>query len=363
MTVETTRVVLAVDASPIADAIVDFLDRSGTVRVVASASDHAQAAAAIRQSEPDAVIASPALLGAVQRVGVTTPVVVVDTSATTGALREALAAGVVAFVEWPDERSELLSALEHLAPSRAPSSGPRGEVVGVVGARGGAGATFVATHLADALARGGSGSVILVDGDFAGAGAAVALGASRVADLRSAQDLVPVLGELGAAHLDEVLWDHPRGFRVLLPPKSPQVGADLSADALVALVDAAAASCGTVVIDLPRIPSVVSGLRAFESTLLVVLSLDVGAFACASRLRQLIGDDDVSYVVNRAGRSEVSPDDVLRIFGQAPLGVLPTDRRILGLQDRGRLASPRSALARNFDKIVTQLNAPREVAA
>ena len=60
---QVARIVLALEAPEVAEEVMHFLDRSGRARVVATADDDRQLAEAIRQLEPDAVVAAPAMLG------------------------------------------------------------------------------------------------------------------------------------------------------------------------------------------------------------------------------------------------------------------------------------------------------------
>ena len=59
---QVARVVLALEAPEVAEEVMHFLDRSGRARVVATAGDDRQLAEAVRQLEPDAVVAEPGLL-------------------------------------------------------------------------------------------------------------------------------------------------------------------------------------------------------------------------------------------------------------------------------------------------------------
>jgi enamine deaminase RidA (YjgF/YER057c/UK114 family) len=56
------RVVLAVDEHEVAEEVMHFLDRTGGAHVVATAVDERQLVEAVRQLDPDAVVASPSLL-------------------------------------------------------------------------------------------------------------------------------------------------------------------------------------------------------------------------------------------------------------------------------------------------------------
>jgi len=61
---QVARVVLGLEASEVAEEVMHFLDRGGSARVVATAQDDRQLEAAVRQMEPDVVVAQPAPIGA-----------------------------------------------------------------------------------------------------------------------------------------------------------------------------------------------------------------------------------------------------------------------------------------------------------
>ena len=92
---------------------------------------------------------------------------------------------------------------------------------------------------------------------------------------------------------------------------------------------------------------------------LFVLSLDVFSFRDAQRaLAVLEGELDpeaIGFLVNRAQRTEVTARDVERVFGRAPIAVIPFDRKAAEAQDRGRLLPRRSRLGRAFDRLAADL--------
>ena len=145
------RVVLALEAHDVAEEVMHFLDRSGRARVVATAADDRQLAEAVRQMDPDVVIAQPSLASpAPIRCRV---LLALDTNESVASLRAALTSGAAGFYVWPAERDELVTAAAAALASPV-AVDRRATVVAVHGARGGVGTTFVATHLAAALARG-----------------------------------------------------------------------------------------------------------------------------------------------------------------------------------------------------------------
>ena len=91
---QVTRVVLALEGPEVTEEVMHFLDRSGRARVVATAADDRQLTEAIRQLEPDAVIAEPSLLGGRNGGGV---VLALDTRESVSSLRAAIAAGAAGY--------------------------------------------------------------------------------------------------------------------------------------------------------------------------------------------------------------------------------------------------------------------------
>src|SRR5207244_10343602 len=135
-------------------------------------------------------------------------------------LRSALAAGAHGFFLWPSERAALADAAARSAPPPEHGASRHGTVVSVYGPRGGAGVTFLSTHMAAALSERGS-STALVDLDTGFADLTVALGVPVDEEPRTVAELRPVAHELTEEHVAEVLWRHSAGFDVLLAPSRP----------------------------------------------------------------------------------------------------------------------------------------------
>jgi hypothetical protein len=68
-------------------------------------------------------------------------------------------------------------------------------------------------------------------------------------------------------------------------------------------------------------------------------------------------------VVNRAGRSEITPGDVRRVFDDDPLAVIPADASIPRLQDHGRLAPARGRVGRSFARLAECISADGDAIA
>src|SRR5687768_15652102 len=95
---QVARIVLALEAPEVAEEVMHFLDRSGRARVVATAGDGRQLAEAVRQLEPDAIVAEPTMLGERMGAGV---VLALDTRESVTSLRAAIAAGAAGYFLWP----------------------------------------------------------------------------------------------------------------------------------------------------------------------------------------------------------------------------------------------------------------------
>jgi len=350
-----TRVVLALDAPEVLEELLHFLDRSGAAQVVATVSDAKQVEDALRHLEPDLVLAEPRLAPCVPA---DIPCIAVASRESVAALRAAIAAGVRAFTVWPVERDDLLAHVREFATARDALQ-RRAAVVGVHASRGGAGCTFVATHLARAMAHADR-SCILIDVDPWGDDVASALGIPEGAEgVHSVQDLAGVVAEITPERFGDAVWSHPSGFGVVVAPRLD--AGTMGGDAVRRVVDLAAASADVVVLhSSASLDPTTRWCLTTADVIVEVLALDVSSFRASSRTAARLApdvDDRLWFVVNRASRAEVTPADVERVFGRPARAVLPADGSVPRLQDHGQLLSPRSrttrAIARLGDQITT----------
>jgi pilus assembly protein CpaE len=357
---DVARVVLAVEAQEVAEEVLHFLDRSGRARVVATAADDRQLREAVRQMEPDAVVAEPTI--ATASVGSAT-LLTLAMRESVASLRAAVAAGADGFYVWPQEREGLLRHVSAIAAARRVPE-RRATVIAVHAARGGAGCTFVAAQLAQALSTLGP-ACLLVECDLTYSDLTQALGYAD-AEAASMADLAPVGEDLGAGHLEGIRLRHDGGFDVLLGPA--QVGTVVTDDALRTVVGMAAASADVVVLHLPReLSSVARWCFEQADRVIEVLTLDVLSFRASRRaleaLAPLAVRPRVGFVVNRAGRSEITPGDVRRVFDDDPLAVIPADASVPRLQDHGRLAPVRGRVGRAFARLAERISADGDAIA
>lgn len=176
----------------------------------------------------------------------------------------------------PDAEAWLVERLGDLLHTRGPAP-----VLGVVGGRGGAGASTLAAALACAAAP--DRSVLLVDGDPRGGGLDLLLGAETAPGLRWA-DLAGVDGPVRPSVLVEAL---PVAERVSLLAwgHGEPAGAAVGPVAAESVLRSARRSHDLVVVDLPRQggPLTDALLRSLD-TLLMVVPAEVRATVAATRL-------------------------------------------------------------------------------
>jgi pilus assembly protein CpaE len=356
---QVARVVLALEAPEVTEEVMHYLDRSGRARVVATAVDARQLAEAVRQLEPDAIVAEPTLALDVVDGGA---LLALATRESVQTLRAALRAGARGFYVWPGERDGLLDGVSATLATLVRQE-RTATVVAVHGSRGGVGTTFVATHLVAAIARRGR-ACVLIDGDPSYGDLSTALGAPD--DARSIAELAPVGPETTWAHVAEVAWSHPDGFATVLAPPA-EAAEDLPDGLLPWVVEAAATGCDAVVVQTGRaLDAPTRACLSLADRVLEVLSLDVLSFRAATRAREAFSplalEGRVGFVVNRAARNEITPGDVRRVFGVDPVAVLPRDGAVPRAQDHGRLLPARGRMARRFDRLAARVLEPADAA-
>jgi pilus assembly protein CpaE len=289
-------------------------------------------------------------------VGATAPVLALAPRESVAALRAAVRAGASGFFVWPAERDELLDRIAGASRGRGMPD-RRATIVAVHGSRGGAGCTFVATHLAQAFERSGA-SCALVELDLTYGDLTHALGAGE--DARTLADLQPVETELSWEHVQGVL-EH----GALLAP--PVDAIDQVSDRLVRrVVQVVAASTDVVVLHLPRVIDDRSRWAVGQADrVLEVLRLDVLSFRAARRsldAAPIEPGEKVAFVVNGSSKSEITVEDVRRVFGRDPIAVIGHDAGAPRAQDHGRLLAPKGRTGRAFARLATALLEPTEAA-
>jgi secretion/DNA translocation related CpaE-like protein len=199
-------------------------------------------------------------------------------------------------------------------------SGPDGLVVAVLGGRGGAGATTLASALAVTATRTGR-SVLLVDGDPLGGGIDLVFGGEADRGLRW-PDLDDTRGRVPAAALAEAL---PRmdGLSVLSWDRGSAT--PVPAEAMAAVLAAGRRAHDLVVVDLPRaVDDAGRVVLAAAGCVLLVVPAEVRAAAAAGRVAGSVGllCRDLRVVVRGPSPSGLDGTAVARALGLPLVGQL-----------------------------------------
>lgn len=274
------------------------------------------------------VLVDSALLDAVRALPHRPGVVVVSrTIEDAGVWRQVMDVGAEHAVELPEGAPWLA---ERLGASL--EDPPAAELVAVVGAAGGVGASTLAAALAHHVARDHRRSA-LVDLDPAGGGLDLLVGVENSTGARW-DELVGVTGRVDPTILTEALpvFD---GVRLLSWPPDAHLEPDLTAVGHV--VDALARLPGTVVLDAGRAVDVrAQALLARCHRIVIVVPLRVRAVTAARRqLRLLPRTPERLLVVREPAPAGIDPDDVERALGLPVAAVLPTDRRRAEAEELG----------------------------
>ncbi len=243
--------------------------------------------------------------------------------------QDAVDVGAEQVVFLPDAEPWLVDRLADAADG----DGREAAVVGVVGGRGGAGATTLSVALALAGSRRGA-RTLLIDADPLGGGIDLALGGES-ADGARWPDLAASRGRVSGAALREVLpavdeltvlsWD--RGDLLTVPP-----------EAMATVLAAARRSHDLVVVDLPRrVDPAVEEVLSRVSTVLVVVPAEVRATVAAARVVAAVGlvAGDVRVVVRGPAPSRLGARDVVQSLGLPLAGEVDAEPGLAEALERG----------------------------
>ena len=235
----------------------------------------------------------------------------------------------------PDAETWLVTRLAEATEPRS----ALGAVVGVIGGRGGAGATTLACALAVTATRAGR-RTLLVDADPLGGGVDLVFGGEtdpgvRWADLASSRGRLPAAALCGALPRMEQLAVLSWGRDDVLSVPSPAAAAVLSAGRK---------THDLVVVDLPRaLDEAARALVAESSTLLLLVPAEVRAAAAASRVAAVAGAlcDDVRLVVRGPSPGGLQADQVAGALGLPLLAELRPEPHLERALERGEAPARR----------------------
>lgn len=254
----------------------------------------------------------------------------------------ALSNGARGVIRYPLSYEEIASLVESAVgwssllreAVRAPQTSAvrGGRIIAVAGAKGGTGSSTAALHLAlTAVEEGSQKQVVLIDLDLQKPDQSVLLDIPRSRELT---DLLPVIEELTPRHLEDVLFTHAGGLRLLLGPRNGEQGELVTEFAARQIISMLATRSDLVIIDLGSTIGE-AGATALEMAddILIVSTPDVLSLRGVHRLTELwdrLGiraEGSTRVLLNRVSRrNDLSPDAARKIVRQPVLdAVLPDD--------------------------------------
>jgi pilus assembly protein CpaE len=345
------RLLLAIADADVASSAAALAQEGEGLEVVGVVDDAEEVARELRRREVDVVVLHDALgtvpvLDLAREISQAFPevgLVLIAADDSAELLRSAMQAGLRDVVSPPLSLEQLEASVraaaqwtralrDRVAGEESAAGALGGQLIAVAGAKGGVGTTTVALQLTLAAVRAAPGRpVCLVDfdlqkGDLRG-----------YLDLpyrRSVVDLVEVADEISVRHLQETLYTHKEGFRVLLAPDEGERGEEVDSGVARAVLAAVKARHALTIVDLGSQVSEASAIGAeMAGAVIVVATPDVVALRGVKRLRdiwrrlQVREDEDVAVVLNRTSRKlEIQPDLARKVVsGSVAATTIPDD--------------------------------------
>lgn len=266
----------------------------------------------------------------------------------TADFQAAISVGAEHVLTLPADEADLVTLLSEIAESRRDDA-RTGQVVAVMGGRGGAGASLFATALALTAS-----DALLVDADPWGGGIDLAAGSENLPGLRW-PDVAVEHGRLSISSLRQAL---PRrnGVAVL---SCARTATNVDAGPLAAVIDAGRRGGGTVVCDLPRRATPAVEIAADAADLVVlVTTADVRACASAAATASALLpiNPNVGLVVRGPAPGGLGSAEVARIVGLPLLAALRPQTGLSAVVERDGLRLRRgSPLARAARRVLNVL--------
>lgn len=267
--------------------------------------------------------------------------------------RDLVEAGVTDYIVKPVTRQRLAKALTSgTAGSEAsPISQRLGKVVAVIGARGGVGATTLATNLASYLATQMKRRVGLVDLDLQHGACALTLNIKPTPGLREA---LANPFRVDSVFLERAMALHGERLFVLSCEEALREQLHFPPEAPAKIVSVLRSQVHCVILDVPRIPTELYR-RALDLAdfRIIVADQTLHAVRDAARLRAMLGERAAEHlnllVVNRVGEGgnyAVTLKEMQEVIGIRPKAVIPFQPKLFARATSGTgiAATGRSAL-------------------
>ncbi|MFS8935016.1 AAA family ATPase [Cupriavidus taiwanensis] len=297
------------------------------------------------------------------------PCILITQAPGSDVLIKAMRAGIRDVLSWPLDKGQLAEALKRVEAAHVPRAQESGHVISMMSCKGGAGTSFIAANLGDALARHLGKRVLVVDlnrhfGDLAHI-------VSDKTPPSTLPDICNQIDRMDAAFLEACLVHVDNGFDVLAGASDPVKASQIQKDKLEWILSVVQPAYDFVIFDLGQSIDPLSICVLDHSDRICVVTEPAISFGRPGRrlldiLRALhYPADKIRLVLNRTGRKNEMPRATMEeIFGTKAAFALPddpaaVDEAVSHGEPVAKL-SRRSAMTRALQAMAMQLSAGPE---
>ncbi|KWR89564.1 AAA family ATPase [Cupriavidus sp. IDO] len=284
-------------------------------------------------------------------------------------LIKAMRAGIRDVLSWPLDKGQLAEALRRVEATYVPRAHEIAQVISLVSCKGGAGTSFVAANLGDALARHLGKRVLVVDlnrnfGDLTYV-------VSDKPPPSTLSDICSQIDRMDAAFLDACLVHVDNGFDMLAGAPDPIKASQIQKDKLEWILSVMQPNYDFVIFDIGQNLDPLSiGMLDHSDRICVVTEPAIAFGRPGRRLLDILRAlhypaDKIRIVLNRTGRKNELPRSTIEeVFGMKVAYTLPddpsaVDEAVSHGEPVAKL-SKRSAIARALQAMATQLSVAPE---
>ncbi|SOY55804.1 AAA family ATPase [Cupriavidus taiwanensis] len=297
------------------------------------------------------------------------PCILVTPAPGSEVLIKAMRAGIRDVLPWPLDKAQLSEALRRVEATHVPRAQDTAQVISMISCKGGAGTSFIAANLGDALARHLGKRVLVVDlnrhfGDL------TYIVSDKIPP-STLPEICSQIDRMDSAFLEACLVHVDNGFDMLAGAADPVKASQIQKDKLEWILSVVQPAYDFVIFDLGQsIDPLSIGVLDHSDRICVVAEPAISFGRPGRRLLDILSAlhysaDKVRLVLNRTGRKHEMPRATMEeIFGVKAAFTLPddpaaVDEAISHGEPVAKL-SRRSAMTRALQAMATQLCAPAE---
>lgn len=241
-------------------------------------------------------------------------------------LQRAMRAGVREVLPLPAEPAELTRILarfaqqHHAAQPGSAAMQPSGAMVAFIACKGGAGASFLSTQMAQVIASEFQRECRFIDMDLQRGDASFYLGSAK--NKHTIAELTGQIGRLDAQLLDSCMSAIAPGLQLLAAPGDMESALAINAPQTAQILSLAQSRQGVLVVDLPCcVDAITLKVLDMANTVYLVAGSDMPLVRDAQRLARLLGSlaypqDKVKLIVNRhATEHGMALKDIEKVVG------------------------------------------------